>query len=161
MRLLKSSTHKVFCAFCRIPREVFVRKHLGFYHFFASFLLSMICMYLIWGNFDPRFIVLFILFTGLTEGFLLFRWRLSLNCPYCGFDPVLYAKDPQRLTEKVSEKLKVRKASADYLLSRKNPLKDLPKRKIKKESGLVSQLDTKPTPLALENFEFNQTANPE
>ena len=32
---------------------------------------------------------------GFAEIFILVRWRLSIPCPHCGFDPVVYKKKPE------------------------------------------------------------------
>ncbi len=60
-------------------------------------------MVLFWGGFDGRvFLILAALLVG-TEILLVVRWRIYIVCSKCGFDPVLYIKDPDLAAERVSE----------------------------------------------------------
>lgn len=66
-------------------------------------------MYSIWGTFDPRVIFIWVLFLAIAETFLQLRWRLTITCRECGFDPVQYLKDPQLAAAKVKAHLERRK----------------------------------------------------
>ena len=65
----------------------------------ASALLSVI----VWQDLDPRLVVFFALALGLSELFVVFRWRLTIACTKCGFDPVLYKKKPALAAARVKE----------------------------------------------------------
>lgn len=64
-------------------------------------LLSLSFTWFIWQTFHLMMYVLF--FAGLivAEVFVQMRWRLSLPCPHCGFDPVLYIKNPELAADRV------------------------------------------------------------
>jgi hypothetical protein len=97
-------------------------------------------MYCFWGAFDPRVLVIFAMALGITETFIQIRWRLSISCKQCGFDPVLYLKDADKAAEKVNEHLKQRRLDPQYLLAR--PL-NLPSISPEKAEALHSQRQIK------------------
>ena len=39
----------------------------------------------------------------ISEIFIQLRWRLTVACPRCGFDPVLYVKDPEKAARRVRQ----------------------------------------------------------
>lgn len=62
--------------------------------------------------------MVFAVFLALTEVFIQLRWRMSVPCRQCGFDPVLYIKDQERAVEKVTLHLKSRKENPNNLLAK-------------------------------------------
>jgi len=117
MLFLKSKTN-CYCAFCRTPRRMYKKRNIGFMNIVYATATSLIAMYLFWQAFDPRFLVIFAVFLGITETFIQIRWRLSVFCKQCGFDPVLYVKDPEKAAEKVTAHLAKRREDPRYLLTR-------------------------------------------
>jgi len=117
MLFLKSKTN-CYCAFCRTPRRMYKKRNIGFMNIVYSAATSLIVMYCFWQAFDPRFLVIFAVFLGVTETFIQIRWRLSVFCKQCGFDPVLYVKDPEKAAEKVTAHLAKRREDPRYLLTR-------------------------------------------
>lgn len=107
---------KTYCAFCRSERKIQDRRRAGLFHFFFSLLASMLLMYLIWQNFDPRAGVFFILFLVLSDVFVQARWRISVICQTCGFDPVLYSKNQHLAAQNVKEYLAVKKLKPENFL---------------------------------------------
>lgn len=101
-----------------------------------SALIALPLMYLFWQGFDPRVVVIFVLCTGFTEVFLKIRWRMSLACQQCGFDPVLYKRDADQASQKVRAHLEKRALDPRYLLAK--PL-DLPKLPAAKAEALQSK----------------------
>jgi hypothetical protein len=87
-------------------------------NFLGSFLAAIVFMFMIWQEIDPRAIIIFVIFIGLSEAFVKIRWRLSLVCGVCGFDPVLYLKDQESAAQQVKVKLKARKEDPKYLFSK-------------------------------------------
>ena len=75
-------------------------------------------MYAFWGAFDPRVLVIMAVFLAMTETFIQIRWRLSVACKQCGFDPVLYVKEPEKAAQKVSLHLQNRREDPKYLLAK-------------------------------------------
>lgn len=119
-----SHRKKCFCAFCKSERIVYSRKSLGFGAFFGCLLAALSLMVLVFQDFDPRAILFFILFLVVAEIFTQIRWRISVVCKHCGFDPVLYLKDTEKAAEIVKQRLAVRSTGAEAWLAK--PL-DLPK----------------------------------
>lgn len=117
MQFLKSKTN-CYCAFCRTPRRMYLKKNIGFTNILYSFFAAVVLMYAFWQEFDPRFLVIFAVFLGITETFIQIRWRLSVFCKQCGFDPVLYVKDPGAAAAKVTAHLQRRREDPKYLLTR-------------------------------------------
>lgn len=88
----------------------------------AMFVASL-AMWVLWQAFDPRVAVLFVVALAGAEVFLRFRWRLAIVCGHCGFDPVMYKRNPTLAAAKVKAQLELRKQSPRGILAR--PL-DLP-----------------------------------
>jgi hypothetical protein len=97
--------HKVssrcYCAFCKSERVVYLKKHLAPIDAALAGVGAVLVMLLIWQDFDPRVLIFFGMGLVLTELFIMLRWRTSINCRKCGFDPVLYKRDPAKAAEKV------------------------------------------------------------
>ncbi|MCB0390978.1 MAG: hypothetical protein KDD58_06800 [Bdellovibrionales bacterium] len=127
---MKKISEKVFCAFCKLPRHFYNKKHIDWTNVALSSFCSVVLMFAIWQGFDARIMILFVMCLMVAESFVQIRWRLSVVCPHCNFDPVTYIKDPHLACEKVKKKLESRVESGDYLLSNNNPFKNLPKRKL-------------------------------
>lgn len=110
-------SHKsCYCAFCKTPMRVYHRKSASLMSLLGSFVFSIILMILIWNEFNPRFLVFFVLALVVAEMFIQFRWRSSVICRVCGFDPVIYKRNPQQASQLVKMKLDARKNSAHSLL---------------------------------------------
>lgn len=84
----------------------------------ASIIASVIVMFALWQQFDPRVIIVFVVCMGISEVFVKLRWRMAIPCRQCGFDPVLYVKNPELAVEKVKDQLALRKQEAKYLLAK-------------------------------------------
>lgn len=125
------STHG-YCAFCKAERKYTYKKHLSFFDVMAALITSLVFASAAWGPFDPRALVLFALFVGAGEIFVYLRWRLSIVCRYCGFDPVLYNISPGRAREKVRQFYESQIRSPQFLLS-KSPLLEFHKMRMEQE----------------------------
>lgn len=88
---------------------------------------ALIAMIVFFRDLDPRIFIFYILFVAIGEVFVQVRWRLSIVCPHCGFDPVLYLKQPEKAAEKVTRKLEARRNDPNKLLARKL---DIPVRRV-------------------------------
>lgn len=131
---MKKRNHNCFCAFCKSPRSVPRKKHVSLIHFLAVGSLTLFLMFSFPQLIDGRFIVLFALTMGLIEVGVQIRWRLSVACTRCGFDPVLYLKNHKAAADKVKRHLEAIDSSPLGRLSDLN----LPKRKApEKEKALA------------------------
>lgn len=116
-----------YCAFCKTSRKIYTSKHLNFIGIIGLILLSYVLSYVIWQRPDSRglFILGFLLF--ISEGSAQLRWRRSMVCQNCGFDPVVYVKNPELAGLKIKEFIKMRAENPDFLLK---PALHLPKRRM-------------------------------
>jgi hypothetical protein len=110
------SRQNCYCAFCKTPRKVYTRRRIGLSHILAAALGAGLAMMALFQEFDPRVFLLFILFLAISEIFVQLRWRLTLVCKECGFDPVLYLKNHELAAEKVKFHLEQRKRDPASLL---------------------------------------------
>lgn len=120
-----------FCAFCKSPRSVYAEKSIRPRHFFWSFLLASAMSFLVWRTWNPKCLLFFVVAAMLAEVFVKIRWRIHVVCRNCGFDPVIYVKDPAQAARLVKVFLDRRAQDPAFLL--RAPLQ-LPKRK-PSESG--------------------------
>ena len=104
-RWLRHSTSG-YCAFCRSPRNYFEKKHVGLLDAFLILVFSLFLMFVLWGGFDPKVMIVFVGISGLTEFAVQLKWRLAMVCRHCGFDPILYVNDPVKAAKKVENYLK-------------------------------------------------------
>lgn len=121
-----------FCAFCKAERKYVVKKHLSVLDLMAALFAGWVFGAVLWQPFDPRSLVLFVLFISLGEIFIYLRWRVGVICRYCGFDPVLYNTSPSRAREKVKEFYEKQISNPQFLLS-KSPLLELHRARLERE----------------------------
>lgn len=110
--------HNCYCAFCKTPRRIERKRSISFMNVVGGALASVVIMFALWQHYDPRVIVVFVVCMALSEIFIKLRWRLSVVCRQCGFDPVMYLKKPEQAAEKVRLQLEMRKSDVKYLLSK-------------------------------------------
>jgi hypothetical protein len=123
-----------FCAFCREPRVIYRKKSLNLFNIASSLLGTAVVSYLVWQEFDPRAVVIFVFMLAITEIFLQIRWRMTIMCRHCGFDPALYLKDTDAAVQKVQAHLEKRRNDPHFILAR--PL-NLPKLSAERADELV------------------------
>lgn len=75
----------------------------------SSLLAALAMMYLVFQDFDPRFLIFFAVALAVAEIFIHIRWRVTIACTRCGFDPVLYKRDRARAAATVKAFLDERK----------------------------------------------------
>lgn len=84
----------------------------------GSALGAGVMMMAIWQDFDPRVMLIFVVFLAIAEIFIQVRWRMTIACPFCGFDPVLYLKDSTKAVEKVKIRLADRRKDPASLFTK-------------------------------------------
>ena len=141
---MKKTFQKVFCAFCRLERKVCTKKHIGWTNVLLSFFVSIAVMFVVWQKIEPKAVLIFAISLMISEVFVQLRWRLSLPCPHCHFDPALYKRNPEQASQNVKRRLEALKDSGDHLLKANNPFQNLPKRPLEdspktKTSSLLSR----------------------
>jgi len=105
-----------YCAFCKTPRKVYTEKTLRLRHVFWSFLLSLAFSFVIWREYNPKSLMFAVVAMMTAEIFVRIRWRMHITCRNCGFDPVLYVKDPNRAASLVREFIDRRNRDPEFLL---------------------------------------------
>lgn len=105
-------SHSGFCAFCRSPKVYFKRKRLGLLNIFGALVGAMALNFIFRHQVDPIVFVIFIANLFVIELALQVRWRMSLICHECGFDPVIYKRNPAAACEMVKAKMDLRKTNA-------------------------------------------------
>lgn len=110
------SRQNCYCAFCKSPRRIYRKKNISLVNLVASGLVAAVLMFALWQQYDPRVVIVFVICVAIAEVFVKIRWRLSVVCRQCGFDPVLYLKKPELAAQKVKEQLDARKQDPKYLL---------------------------------------------
>lgn len=73
-------------------------------------------MWALWFEVDPRAVIIFVLSLAISEIFIQIRWRLSLVCPHCQFDPLVYLKSPDRAAERVRRHFDSIQESTSYVM---------------------------------------------
>lgn len=104
----------------------FKRKRLGILNILGAFTGAMAFNYIFRHQIDPIVFVIFVANLFIIELALQIRWRMSLICHECGFDPVIYKRNPELACRIVKSKIDLRKA--DPIKTTFYPLM-LPKRK--------------------------------
>lgn len=127
MGVFSSSRQPCYCAFCKTERMVYRKKHISLLNIFAATMGAGALMYTIWQKFDPRALFIFVVFLAIAEVFIQMRWRITLVCKHCGFDPALYVRAPEQAAKKVQLFLEHKKNDPNALLSK--PVKLQPRRR--------------------------------
>jgi hypothetical protein len=104
------TSKRCYCAFCRSPRVVYKKKHVSLIDGFLALVSALLASFIFWQDVDPRCVVLFAVGLGMTEMFIILRWRLSIACPHCGFDPVLYKKSAEKAALRVKTHMGLRRS---------------------------------------------------
>ena len=111
------TSRKCYCAFCRSERIVYKKKHVSTIDAIMALFATGLLSFLIWQDFDPRSVILFVASLGIAEFFIVFRWRLSVSCPHCGFDPVVYKKNRQLAADRVKAHMDRRRQDPLWVLT--------------------------------------------
>jgi hypothetical protein len=117
--LSNNSTQKRLCAFCRTERRVYMKKGIRLSDFATALMMSLAVTYMIWQSLNPKAIVIFVCLLVIMEIVILVRHRLSVVCQYCGFDPHVYLKKPERAAELVRLRIERLRLEPQSLLSQK------------------------------------------
>lgn len=114
--VMLSRRKSCYCAFCKVPRKVYSNKHLSTVEVISFVLLGIVMTYAIFKSLDPRglFIVGTILLVS--ETFSQMKWRSAMICRNCGFDPVVYMRNPEQAGLKIKAFLEKRSESPGHLL---------------------------------------------
>ncbi len=104
-----------------------MKKHVDATNVGCAIAFALTSAFAAWGTPDPRGFVIFGLFVLAAEVFVYLRWRMSVVCSMCGFDPVLYKRSPARASDRVKEFFKEQVENPEFWLT-KSPLLKVQKR---------------------------------
>jgi hypothetical protein len=110
---------KRYCAFCRAERSVYLKRHAGLLDTAVAFAMAFLIMVARWQSFNPKVIVFFLAFLTAMEIVIQVRFRLGIVCKLCGFDPVIYKKNPELAAKQVKFRLDHIQDDPDLLLSQR------------------------------------------
>lgn len=111
------STRKAcYCAFCKNPRKIYAHKHLSIVGIIGLVGLGVVITYAIYKTLDPWGLGLIGMFLIVGELFSQTKWRASMICRNCGFDPVVYVRNPEQAGLKIKAFLEHRSELPEYLL---------------------------------------------
>ena len=92
-------------------------------------LISLTTTWSLYQDFDPTLFVIFVSGLTFSEIFVQLRWRMSLPCPHCGFDPLLYVRDSAKAAQQVKDYVAEKRSEAESIL-KPDPLRHLEKIKL-------------------------------
>lgn len=127
MKIISRLRDQRYCAFCRSPRRLYVKKHVDMTNVLALIFLAVAVTAGVWGGPDPRGLLLFCVFVGIGEIFIYLRWRASLICRMCGFDPIVYKKSPSEAAKRVNTFFREQAENPGFWLTN-SPLLDVHRR---------------------------------
>ncbi len=107
---------KRYCAFCKNLRTYYMKKHISFLDFVICALASMSVMALVWQDFNIKVFYFFVFAVVICESLVRLRWRMKMICDICGFDPILYKRNPQEAAKLVKNFLAKRQSDPKMLL---------------------------------------------
>jgi hypothetical protein len=94
-----------------------LKRHISATNVWLSFLMSVFLMFSLWGTFDPRVLFVFVVALSVAEVFVQVRWRMGIRCQHCGFDPVVYMRDPKRAAAIVRKQFEERSQNLEFLFT--------------------------------------------
>jgi hypothetical protein len=126
-----SKKQTCFCSYCRNERVYSAKKHIQLLDIVFLLIPSVLLSFIFWQKLDPRLLYFWAILGGFTEIWIMLQWRVNVVCQFCGFDPVVYLRNPAEAAEKVKNFMNDRKQTATFLLSSKQ-FEKIPRRKIPK-----------------------------
>ena len=113
---LFSTSQKILCAFCKLPHRIYGKNEVTIFDISVLLLVSGLFAFLIWGGPDVRSLLIFMSLAFILQVFVRVRWRESVKCPHCGFDPVLYKSNAGLAAQKVKTFLDNRRDNPQFML---------------------------------------------
>ena len=107
---------KMICSFCKLGHRLYLKKEVSFFDAIIMLFITGLLAYAIWGGPDLRSMIIFMSLAFSFQFFLRMRYRESVKCPHCGFDPILYSQDHEQAAQKVKSFMEKRKNNPEFLL---------------------------------------------
>ncbi len=117
-----------YCTFCNLSQKIYSKKHISVLEILIFGSIGAIVSFLIWRDFHWAGPVIFSVLATVTELLHRMRWRQSIKCRHCGFDPVIYRANPELAASTVKAFLEQRKNDPLYLLKPQPKIKPIIKK---------------------------------
>lgn len=114
--MFKPISEKILCTFCKLEHRVYVKKEVSVFDVIIMLSVTGLMAFAIWGGPDLRSMLIFMSLAFVLQVFLRVRYRESVKCPHCGFDPILYKQNPEMAAQKVKTYIDARKDNPEFLL---------------------------------------------
>jgi hypothetical protein len=114
--IMLSARKFCYCAFCKIERKVYSNKHLSLVDVIAMVGLGIVLTYAVFKSLDPRGLAIVGTLLTIAEFFAQTKWRTAMICRNCGFDPVIYIRNPELAGLKIKAFLEKRSEAPEFLL---------------------------------------------
>jgi len=111
-----SERKSCYCAFCKVERRVYAHKHMNLVDILGLVVLGITITYAVYKSLDPRGLFFIAILLIVAEAFAQTKWRASMLCRNCGFDPVVYVRNPEQAGLKIKAFLDKRAESPAHLL---------------------------------------------
>lgn len=141
---LFTTSHKVVCVFCKLSRRVYKKREVSIFDISVLLFVTALFAFLVWGGPDLRSLILFMTLAFTLQVFVRMRWRESVKCPHCGFDPVLYKGNASQAAIKVKDFMDSRRGNPKYLLKSQPQIKPLIVKSDHRLPSLIPSQDEKP-----------------
>ena len=116
-----------YCAFCKSPRRIYLKRHVGLTNVLMASTFALTTSFALFGSADPRGLMIFGAFLIGSDIFIYLRWRLTIVCRMCGFDPVVYKQSPEKAKQRVKEFFTEQVENPEFWLT-KSPLLHIQKK---------------------------------
>ena len=117
--------HKAFCVFCSLPLKIYGKQHVTMTELAVFSFVGIIFTFLVWGEFHFVGLIIFMLLAVSSELVHRMRWRASVKCRGCGFDPVIYQANPEQAAALVKVQMAARKTDPLYMLKPQPKIKPI------------------------------------
>ncbi len=116
-----------------MERKVYSGRHLGLIEIMGIVFFGIITTYAVYHELDIRGLMFVGILLLMGELFTQLKWRTSMVCRNCGFDPVVYVRNPEAAGLKIKAFLENRSESPEHLL---RPPVIIPKKNANKGKNL-------------------------
>jgi hypothetical protein len=114
--MFKKISESRICAFCQLPHRVYLKKEVSIFDVILLLVITGVLALAIWEGPDLRSLLIFMTLAFILQVFLRVRYRESVKCPHCGFDPILYNHQPEQAAQRVKSFMESRKDNPQYML---------------------------------------------
>lgn len=123
------TSEKRICAFCKLSHRIYLKKDVSTFDMLLNLGVTGLLALAIWGGPDLRSMLIFMALSFAMQVFLRVRYRESLKCPHCGFDPILYKANSEMAAQRVKDFLNKRTDNPAFMLKPKPQIKPIIRKK--------------------------------